>query len=51
LKIINQIFYKKINNRWFSSHKIDELTSLDEYLSRAKPGQDNIYFIAGESKE
>jgi heat shock protein beta len=38
-------------SRWYSTNNPDELTSLDDYLSRAKPGQDNIYFIAGESKE
>jgi len=24
---------------------------LDEYITRAKPGQDYIYYLAGESKE
>jgi len=38
-------------SRWYSSHNLTELTSLDAYISRAKPNQENIYFIAGESKE
>lgn len=38
-------------SRWYSSKSIDELTSFDAYIERAKPGQDNIYFIAGEVKE
>jgi len=37
--------------RWYSSNDVKELTSFDEYLSRMKPGQDSIYFIAGETKE
>lgn len=37
--------------RWFSSRNITEVTSFDEYISRAKTGQDYIYFIAGDNKE
>ena len=37
--------------RWYSSHNTTELTSLDQYIERAKPGQDHIYFIAGENKD
>jgi heat shock protein 90kDa beta len=38
-------------SRWYSSKNITELISLDEYIARAKQGQDHIYFIAGEDKE
>lgn len=38
-------------SRWYSSHNTTELTSLDQYIARAKPGQEHIYFVAGESKE
>lgn len=37
--------------RWYSSHNSTELTSFDQYISRAKENQDSIYFLAGESKE
>lgn len=37
--------------RWFSSHNQTELITFDEYLERAKSGQDTIYFLAGESKD
>jgi HSP90 family molecular chaperone len=37
--------------RWYSTHNENEYSSLDEYISRAKPGQDYIYYLAGESKE
>lgn len=38
-------------SRWYSSHNSTELTSFDNYIGRAKEGQDSIYFLAGESKE
>jgi heat shock protein beta len=37
--------------RWYSSRNTTELTSFEDYISRAKPGQENIYFIAGENKD
>ncbi|EAS03085.1 heat shock protein HSP90 (macronuclear) [Tetrahymena thermophila SB210] len=37
--------------RWYSSHNSTELTSFDQYISRAKENQDSIYFLAGETKE
>lgn len=37
--------------RWFSSRNITQVSSFDEYISRAKTGQDYIYFIAGDNKE
>jgi heat shock protein beta len=47
-----------INNRvrlskllMFYSSKTGELTTLDEYLSRMKEGQKQIYYLAGENKE
>lgn len=36
--------------RWYSSRNITALTSFDDYIDRAKTGQDNIYYIAGEDK-
>jgi heat shock protein beta len=36
--------------RFFSTHDVDSLTSLDEYISRMKDGQDDIYFIAGDDR-
>jgi len=38
-------------SRWYTSYNVNELTSFDQYIERAKAGQDNIYVIAGESKE
>mmetsp|Transcript_13131 Transcript_13131/g.15150 ORF Transcript_13131/g.15150 Transcript_13131/m.15150 type:complete len:743 (-) Transcript_13131:149-2377(-) len=37
----------------FSSSEMDpdELTSLDEYISRCDPGQDKIYYLAAPTKE
>ncbi|CAD8122730.1 unnamed protein product [Paramecium sonneborni] len=37
--------------RWYSSKNSTELTSFDNYIERAKPGQDSIYYLAGENKE
>jgi len=36
--------------RFFSSKSGDNQTSLDEYVSRMKEGQDKIYFVTGEGK-
>ena len=36
--------------RFYSSYDVDSLTSLDEYISRMKDGQDDIYFIAGDDR-
>jgi len=33
----------------FHSSKVDSLTSFDDYISRAKEGQDKIYYLAGDS--
>jgi heat shock protein beta len=38
-------------SRWYSSKNHTELTSFDQYLTRTKPGQDNIYFLSGENRE
>jgi molecular chaperone HtpG len=35
----------------FHSSKTGELTSLDDYVSRMKEGQSQIYYLAGETKE
>eukprot|EP01017_Pseudomicrothorax_dubius_P006663 TRINITY_DN11948_c0_g2_i1.p1 TRINITY_DN11948_c0_g2~~TRINITY_DN11948_c0_g2_i1.p1 ORF type:complete len:826 (+),score=393.11 TRINITY_DN11948_c0_g2_i1:46-2523(+) len=37
--------------RWTSSANTSDITSFDDYISRMKDGQENIYFIAGETKE
>jgi len=37
--------------RYHTSSKPEELTSLKEYISRMKEGQDKIYYITGESKK
>nr|BAF33716.1 heat shock protein 92 [Paramecium caudatum] len=37
--------------RWYSSKNATDLTSFDDYIERAKPGQDSIYYLAGENKE
>ncbi|MBN8522157.1 MAG: molecular chaperone HtpG [Alphaproteobacteria bacterium] len=36
--------------RFFSSYQ-DSLTSLEEYLSRMKPSQEDIYYMTGEKRE
>ncbi|OMJ81410.1 hypothetical protein SteCoe_18146 [Stentor coeruleus] len=36
--------------RFYSTHNADQLTSLDDYISRMKDGQDDIYFIAGDDR-
>jgi molecular chaperone HtpG len=35
--------------RFYSTHKENELTSLADYVSRMKEGQENIFFISGEN--
>jgi HSP90 family molecular chaperone len=37
--------------RWYTTNNITQLTSLDEYITRMKDGQRNIYFLGGENKE
>ena len=37
--------------RFWSSKSGDNQTSLDEYISRMKEGQDKIYFVTGEGKK
>lgn len=36
-------------SRFYSSKSPDKLISLKDYLDRAKPGQDKIYYLTGES--
>jgi HSP90 family molecular chaperone len=37
--------------RFKSTKSNNEITSLDEYISRMIPGQDSIYFLPGDSEE
>ncbi|MBM3579894.1 MAG: molecular chaperone HtpG [Alphaproteobacteria bacterium] len=38
-------------SRFYSSRSPEKLISMAEYLDRAKPGQDKVYFLTGESVE
>ena len=37
-------------SRWYTTNNVTELTSLDDYISRMKEGQKNIYFLGGQDK-
>lgn len=37
--------------RFYTSKSPDKLTSLDEYIARAKPDQKSIYYLTGSSRE
>merc|ERR1712146_119143 len=37
--------------RFYSTHDKENLTSLDDYIDRAKKSQTSIYYLSGESKE
>jgi len=37
--------------RFHSTNDTEELTSLDEYISRMKPEQDTILYLPGDTKE
>lgn len=37
--------------RFYSTHNENELTSLDEYISRMKEDQDTILYLPGDSKQ
>ncbi len=47
-KSIYEIFYTKF--RFYSTHDEEELTSLDDYISRMKDDQDTILYLPGDSK-
>jgi heat shock protein beta len=36
--------------RWFTTHNSSDFFSLDDYISRMKPTQEQIYFFSGEDK-
>jgi len=44
------IFSSNISARFYSTHDPEELTSLDEYISRMKEDQDTILYLPGDSK-
>lgn len=33
--------------RWYTTHNVSELTSLDDYIKRMKQGQKYIYYLGG----
>jgi molecular chaperone HtpG len=33
--------------RWYTTNNITQLSSFDEYISRMREGQKNIYFLGG----
>ena len=37
--------------RWYTNRNVSELISLDEYISRMKPGHKHIYYLGGENRE
>ena len=37
--------------RFYSTNNTEEYTSLDDYIKRMKPKQEQIFYIAGEDKE
>jgi len=43
-------FFSNISYRFYSTHDPEELTSLDEYISRMKEDQDTILYLPGDSK-
>ena len=36
--------------RFYSTYNLDEMTSLDDYVKRMKPKQEQIYYIGGEDR-
>ena len=36
--------------RFYSTRSIQEVTSFDDYITRMKDGQDDIFFIAGDDR-
>ncbi len=54
--VLKEGIYEDFGNReeiaglsyFYSTHEADKLTSLDEYISRAKEGQKAIYYITGD---
>lgn len=37
-------------SRWYSTRSSTNMTSFDEYISRMKPVQDQIYYFSGEDR-
>jgi HSP90 family molecular chaperone len=47
---LEKSFSINVSDRFYSTHDPEELTSLDEYISRMKEDQDTILYLPGDSK-
>lgn len=51
LHFVVQLTYYQIARALCSSKSGEKLTSFDQYISRMKPNQTDIYFIAGQDRK